>query len=131
MKTFAKSQLSAFLGGMTDYFTMIFFTEVVGLFYTYSIVIGGLVGAVINFTVNRTWTFGATATRKRSQLPRFFLIVAGSIFLKTTGTYCLTTFGNIDYKISRLCIDLFVAIGFNFPMQKYWVFYEKENELSQ
>ncbi len=122
MKTFAKAQLSSFLGGMIDYLTMLFFTEVVGLFYTYSIVIGGVVGAVFNYFMNRKWTFDARAAKKCKQLPRFVLIVCGSIFLKTFGTYCLTNYGTVDYKISRLIIDAFVAIGFNFPMQKYWVF---------
>ena len=130
MKTFAKAQLSSFIGGMVDYLTMIFLTEVVGIFYTYSIVISGTIGAVINFFVNRKWTFTADAERKRIQLPRFIVIVMGSIFLKTSGTYLLTTFGNIDYKISRLIVDFFVAIGFNFPMQKYWVFnYKSRQEL--
>lgn len=122
MKTFAKAQLSSFLGGMVDYLTMLFLTEVGGFYYVYSIVVGGVVGAVVNFFINRRWTFGASTAKKRSQLPRFLLIVAGSIFLKTVGTYCLTNYGKIDYKISRIIVDLLVAIGFNFPMQKYWVF---------
>ena len=122
MKTFAKAQLSSMIGGMVDYFTMIFFTEVVGVFYTYSIVIGGLVGAVVNFIVNRRFTFQAAAGKRRVQLPRFLLIVMGSIFLKTYGTFLLTNYGRIDYKVSRLMVDATVALGFNFPMQKYWVF---------
>ncbi|MES2622123.1 MAG: GtrA family protein [Bacteroidota bacterium] len=129
MKTFAKAQLSSLLGGAIDYLTMIFFTEIVGLFYTNSIIIGGTVGAIFNYSMNRKWTFEARSTRKRTQLPRFFLIVAGSIFLKTLGTYCLTNYGKMDYKISRIVVDLFVAIGFNFPMQKYWVFNDKNKEV--
>lgn len=125
MKTFAKAQLSSFLGGCVDYLTMIFFTEALGLFFTYSIVIGGVVGAVFNYSMNRKWTFDAGAAKKRKQVPRFFLIVIGSIFLKTFGTYCLTTYGQIDYKISRIFIDILVALGFNFPLQKYWVFNHK------
>ena len=130
MKTFAKAQLSSMLGGAIDYLTMIFLTEVVGIFYTYSIVISGIVGAIFNYNMNRRWTFDARSAKKRKQVPRFILIVCGSIFLKTFGTYCLTHYGKIDYKISRLIIDLFVAIGFNFPLQKYWVFNDKGKQLS-
>lgn len=122
MKTFFKAQLSSFAGGMVDYFTMIFLTEVGGFFYAYSIIISGAVGAVVNYSINRRWTFQANGEKKMIQVPRFAITVAGSIFLKSTGTYLLTHYGAIDYKISRLIIDLFVAIGFNFPMQKYWVF---------
>jgi putative flippase GtrA len=128
MKTFAKAQLSSLVGGIVDYFTMIFFTEVVGVFFTYSIIIGGLVGAVVNFLVNRRFTFQAHTGKKRIQVPRFLLIVAGSIFLKTYGTYILTTYMWIDYKISRLMVDATVALTFNFPMQKYWVFNHPDGE---
>jgi putative flippase GtrA len=129
MKTFAKAQLSSFIGGIVDYLTMIFFTEVAGVFFAYSVIIGGFVGAIINFIVNRRFTFQAREGKKRKQVPRFVIMVLGSIFLKTYGTYILTTFGSIDYKISRIMVDITVALGFNFPMQKFWVFnYKKEEE---
>jgi putative flippase GtrA len=129
MKTFAKAQLSSFIGGIVDYLTMIFFTEVAGVFFAYSVIIGGFVGAIINFIVNRRFTFLAREGKKRKQVPRFVIMVLGSIFLKTYGTYILTTFGSIDYKISRIMVDITVALGFNFPMQKFWVFnYKKEEQ---
>lgn len=122
MKTFAKAQLSAFLGGIVDYLAMLFFTEVVRIFYTYSIAISGIIGAIVNFTLNRVWTFNATHTKKRTQLPKFVIMVAGSIMLKSSGTYVVTTFLGIDYKISRIIVDLIVSLGFNFTLQKLWVF---------
>jgi putative flippase GtrA len=128
MKTFAKAQLSSFVGGIVDYGAMVFFTEVAGVFFTYSIVLGGVIGAIVNFVVNRRFTFRAVEGSKRIQLPRFVIIVMGSIFLKTYGTYILATYGTIDYKIGRLMVDLTVALGFNFPMQKYWVFNYKQKD---
>ncbi len=123
---FAKAQVSAFVGGMTDYAIMVFFTEVFHVHYTVSIVIGGVIGAVVNFSLNNKWTFHSenapykNSTRK--QLFRFVLVVINSIFLKSTGTYAITTFLRIDYKISRLITDLIVSIGFNYTLQRYWVF---------
>jgi putative flippase GtrA len=54
---FGKAQVSAFLGGIVDYLLMIFITEFFGVHYTISIVFGGIAGAIINFSVNRQWTF--------------------------------------------------------------------------
>lgn len=123
---FAKAQVSAFVGGMTDYATMVFFTEVFHVHYTVSIVIGGIIGAVVNFSVNNKWTFHSENTSyknsMRKQLLRFVLVVVNSILLKSSGTYAITTFLGIDYKISRLITDLFVSIGFNYTLQRYWVF---------
>ena len=123
---FSKAQLSAFVGGITDYFIMIFFTEVFHLHYTISIVIGGIIGAVVNFSLNKIWTFSSNNdTYKNSlsqQVIRFILVVINSIFLKSMGTYAITTFLKLDYKISRIITDLFVSIVFNFTLQKFWVF---------
>jgi len=55
--TFSKAQISAFVGGVIDYCTMIFITEVFHIHYTISIAAGGIVGAVVNFSVNRKWSF--------------------------------------------------------------------------
>jgi len=122
MKTFFKAQFSAFAGGLVDYGTMLFFTEIFGIPYTISIAIGGVVGAVVNFSLNRYWTFNATNEQKRAQLTKFMAMVAGSILLKSSGTYLVTQYVGIDYKISRILVDLMVSWGFNYNLQKYWVF---------
>jgi putative flippase GtrA len=123
---FGKAQVSAFIGGVTDYAIMVFFTEFFQLHYTISIAIGGVIGAVVNFSLNHKWTFrsgdAAYKNSMRKQLIRFVLVVINSIFLKSMGTYGITTFLGLDYKISRLITDLFVSIGFNYTLQRYWVF---------
>jgi len=125
-RIFIKAQLSAFVGGITDYSIMIFFTEVFHVHYTISIVIGGMIGAVVNFSINNKWTFRSKnnpyKNSMRKQLMKFMLVVINSIFLKSWGTYTITKFFMIDYKISRLITDLFVSIGFNYTLQHYWVF---------
>jgi len=123
---FLKAQVSAFVGGITDYSIMIFFTEVFHVHYTISIVIGGIIGAVVNFSLNNKWTFHSNdipyKNSMRAQLLRFILVALNSIFLKSMGTYAITTYLIIDYKISRLITDLIVSIGINYTLQRYWVF---------
>ena len=55
--TFLRAQVAAFIGGMTDYGLMILLTEVFKLHFTFSILISGTVGAIINFSINRFWVF--------------------------------------------------------------------------
>lgn len=118
---FLKAQMSAFIGGITDYGIMIICTELFGIHYTVSIVISGVLGAVVNFSINKYWTFEAKAPVGK-QISKFIIVVFGSVFFKSGGTYLVTEFGAIDYRVSRLLIELFVSLGFNYPMQKYWVF---------
>lgn len=119
---FGKSQVSAFCGGIVDYLTMILLTEIFGVFYVLSIVVGGIVGAIVNFTINRNWTFGVKTQPMKTQLQRFMVVVIGSIFFKSSGTYLLTEIASLDYKFSRIAIDAIVCFGFNYVMQRKWVF---------
>lgn len=125
--TFAKAQLSAFLGGVVDYGIMILCTELLYIHYTISIVIGGVIGALANFTINRNWTFSIKETTEKSdhvfvQVVKFASMVGVSILLKSSGTFLLTEVGRVDYRISRVLIDLVVSLGFNYTMQRYWIF---------
>ena len=126
VKIFIKAQFSAFTGGVCDYLIMIFLTEVLGVHYVISIAIACILGAVVNFSINKTWTFylskNAYHFSLSQQLWRFILVVASSILLKMSGTWFFTTFSHIDYKISRIITDIFVSLFFNYVLQRYWVF---------
>lgn len=109
-----------------DYGVMVFVTEVFHIHYTISIVIGGMVGALVNFALNKTWTFKdkqrGYAHGVFTQLFKFACMVLGSIALKSAGTYLLTNWLHIDYKITRIMIDLVVSLAFNYTLQRFWVF---------
>lgn len=123
---FGKAQVSAFLGGIVDYILMIFITEFFGVHYTISIVFGGIAGAFVNFLLNRNWTFISKDLSYHSslgkQISRFVIVLLNSILLKSSGTYFITSFLGIDYKISRLMTDLLVSLLWNYSLQKRWVF---------
>lgn len=123
---FIKAQASAFIGGLVDYSIMIFCTEVLHIHYTVSILISGLIGAVVNFSINRKWTYQAEKIGVKGQLAKFIVVVLGSVFLKSAGTYLLTNWLRIDYKISRVLTDILVSLGFNYTLQTYWVFKKGE-----
>ncbi len=128
---FVKAQASAFFGGMVDYLVMILCTEVFNIHYTVSVAIGGIIGAVVNFTVNRKWTFRTKGVPYQQpgwkQFLRFVLVVLNSIVLKSSGTYLFTTILKTNYIISRVITDLTVSILFNYMLQRYWVFKSKRS----
>ncbi|MEL1254506.1 GtrA family protein [Flavobacterium sp. DGU38] len=129
--TFLQAQVAAFLGGITDYGLMILFTEVFKLHFTFSILISGTVGAIINFSINRFWVFknqSGYSSPINSQLFKFALVVLGSISLKSLGTLMFQKVFQIDYRIGRLITDLFVSYGFNYPLIKNWVFKVNEKQ---
>lgn len=126
-KAFGKAQVSAFTGGVVDYLLMLVCVELLNTHYVTGIVIGGIVGAVINYSINRYWSFaGSTVSSKKEnaqlQIGKFVFVVIGSILLKSGGTTLLTEVFQIDYKVSRLITDAIVSFGFNYVLQRYWVF---------
>jgi putative flippase GtrA len=123
---FFKAQLSAFIGGLCDYGIMICLTEFAGVHYTTSIAIACILGAVVNFSLNKTWSFYSQNKAYKfsgtQQLARFIFVLASSILLKISGTYLLTSFAGIDYKISRIITDIIVSLCYNYVLQRFWVF---------
>lgn len=123
---FSKAQISSFVGGLVDYGIMIGLTEWLHIHYTISIVIGGIVGAVVNFSLNKIWSFySREAPYKYSvfqQLIMFCPVVLGSLALKSSGTFMLTSLTKIDYRITRLMVDAVVSIFYNYMLQRHWIF---------
>lgn len=130
---FTKAQISCGVGGIIDYITMILCTELLGIHYTISIVIGGTIGAFINFSINKSWAFQSKADSYkysyRSQLIRFTLVALNSIALKSAGTYYFTTVHHIDYEFSRIITDLIVSLAINYTLQRKWVFKKERTSL--
>jgi putative flippase GtrA len=129
---FSKAQLSAFTGGLCDYGIMIFLTEIMGIHYVFSIAVACILGAVVNFSLNRTWSFYSRGKSYKfsstQQLVRFAVVLVSSILLKISGTYLLTSFAGIDYKISRIITDIIVSLGYNYVLQRFWVFTKAEKQ---
>ena len=121
VQAFSKAQVAAFVGGIVDYGIMVFLTEIFGVHYLYSIIAGGIIGAFANYAINRKWSFKSTGAVNKEIL-KFGLVALGSIALKSGGTYMLTEYLALDYKVSRLIIDAFVSLGFNYVLHRLWVF---------
>lgn len=122
---FSKAQVSAFCGGLMDYLLMILITEFFNIHYTISIAIAGVVGALLNFTLNRHWAFHTKDLPYKNpfwqQFLKFVPVVVNSIIMKASGTFFVTSITGFDYKISRILTDLLVSM-LNFMLQKHWVF---------
>lgn len=119
---FLRAQFSAFIGGISDYGVMLICVEFLGMHYIPAIGVGGLAGAVINYSISRKWAFKADQEKISSQFSKYAVVSFGSVILKSMGTFAFTEGLLIDYRISKLLTDGIVAFGFNYTLQRYWVF---------
>lgn len=122
IKEFLKAQLSAFLGGLFDFGIYTLCYKIFGISAPFSNVVSGSLGAVVNFTINRYWSFESSQQALGSQLWKFVLVVIGSITLKSSGIYLLVDVFNLNFLVSKLIVEIIVSLGFNFVLQKLWVF---------
>ena len=122
IKEFLKAQLSAFVGGLFDFAIYTLCYKILGISAPFSNVASGSLGAVVNFTINRYWSFESSQEALGSQLWKFVLVVIGSITLKSSGIYLLVDVFNLNFLVSKLIVEIIVSVGFNFALQKLWVF---------
>ncbi len=122
VKEFLKAQLSAFVGGLTDFGIYTFCFKVLSLSAPLSNVASGSLGAVVNFIINRYWSFDSKQESLGNQLWKFVIVVIGSILLKSSGIYLLVDIWDVHFILAKISVELIVSLGFNFVLQKYWVF---------
>ncbi|HEX8315944.1 MAG TPA: GtrA family protein [Flavisolibacter sp.] len=122
MYTFAKAQIASFLASVVDYLVTILNVEVLGFWYVIASSTGTIVGGITNFSLGRHWVFRGSERERRIQLLRYFIVWSGYLVLATSGVYLLTHLGGFNYIISKITVTLFLAIAYNYPLQKRFVF---------
>jgi putative flippase GtrA len=100
----------------------IFCVELLGFWYLAASSTGTIAGGLINFSMGRHWVFKGGERERNIQLLRYLLVWTGYLILTTVGVYLLTHFGHFNYIFSKFTVSLFLAIAYNFPLQKRFVF---------
>lgn len=122
MINFAKAQASSFLASMVDYAVTALTVEALGFWYVVGSSLGTIIGGITNFSLGRRWVFKGGERERHIQLFRYFLVWSGYLFLATAGVYLLTHFGSFNYFVSKISVSLFLAVAYNYPLQKRFVF---------
>ena len=122
VKEFLKAQLSAFIGGLFDFGIYSICFKLIGISAPFSNVVSGSLGAVVNFVINRNWSFKSADSPIGNQLWKFVIVVIGSITLKSSGIYVLVDLLHMNFLASKVIVEIIVSLGFNFVLQKFWVF---------
>jgi putative flippase GtrA len=122
MVALKRAQLASLTATLVDFGTVIFLVEIARFWYVAATATGALVGAAVNFILGRHWSFMAGRDPIRGQIIRYALVSVASLALNSFGVYLLTDGLNVHYAISRVIAAFVVAIMFNFPLQRRFVF---------
>lgn len=119
---FRRSLLTSLLTTALDFGTLVGLTELGHVDYVVATWIGTVVGSLANFSINKLWAFEARAIPAGPALARFVAVQAGASALHTLGVWALTRFLRLPYPLSKLAVATAVYLGWNFPLNRWFVF---------
>jgi putative flippase GtrA len=123
--SFGRSILTSIFTTALDFGTLTGLVELFGVNYVVATFLGTVVGFLANFTINRVWAFAATASPMHWQFVRVLPVQGGSTGLQTLGVWLFTRFVGFQYMASKIVVSALVYLGWNYPMNRFWVFRRK------
>lgn len=122
MLTFVKANISSLAASLCDYLITIAAVRFFGMDVVLAGVTGTIGGGVINFLIGRHWAFSAKEGVAHRQAMRYFIVWSGNLLLNGLGMYLLARVAGIHYVLAKIITSLLVAICYNYPLQKRYVF---------
>jgi putative flippase GtrA len=124
MRVFIKSTATSLFTTALDYATLVGLVELAHMNVALATFLGTVVGSLSNFTINKYWAFDARHQPIGPQLPKFVAVQAGSSFWNTVIVWVLYRPFGVPYPIGKLIAAAAVYLGWNFPLNRAWVFKE-------
>lgn len=125
---FGKAQVAALLSSLADFVCTAVTFGIVGT-VAVSTLFGAMMGGIINCIINYCWTFSDSKGAKGRVAMRYLLVWIGSMTLNVNATVVVVKFFEIWFPtsvstvtIARILVALLVAIAWNFPLQKFFVY---------
>lgn len=125
--SFVRSQIVSVIATACDFGVMIFFTEVVQLWYLVSVFLGTFIGGLVGFIMGRRWAFTSRDGHLGHQAFRYMIMWVTNIILNVAGVYCIVDFLHIKYIFAKAIVAVILSIALNYPMQRYFVFAVKKD----
>jgi putative flippase GtrA len=113
---------TAIVATAVDYIVMIALVEAAGLGPVPATAVAALAGALTSFSMGRRFTYRAIHVPASSQAWRYALVSAASLGLNTAGEYLFFEVIGLQYLVARVVTSIIVSNGWNYPMQRFFVF---------
>ena len=122
-RRFLKFSAVGLSGVVVNFAILIFFTEIIGLYYVYSSLIAIETSVITNFLLNNAWTWNNQSYSYGflSRFLRFNLVSIIALFLNVIVLYSLTEYLGLWYIISNAC-GILAATLVNFSVNNLWTF---------
>jgi len=122
MITFLKANVASLSASFFDYLITIVLVSFCKVNVVAASATGVVCGGILNFTIGRNWVFESSDATVQNQAAKYGVVWLGNLFLNTAGLYVFTRFFKVQYFISKVFISLLVGYGYNYSLQKRYVF---------
>lgn len=122
MFVFLKAQASSLISTAADFAITFVLKQMMGTWFFMASIIGTICGGIINFLLGRNWVFSSREHKAGEQLFKYILVWTGSLLLNASGLYFFTEILKLENWISKVMVSLIVGIGYNYVLQKFFVF---------
>jgi putative flippase GtrA len=122
MFIFLKAQASSIISTGVDFLVTFILKSILGTWFFLASIIGTICGGVVNFLLGRNWVFSSRDNKASQQLFKYVIVWLGSFLLNASGLYLFTEIIKFEEWISKIMVSLIVGIGYNYVLQKFFVF---------
>lgn len=126
LRLLGRHQIASLVATAADFCAMIALVELARCSPVLAAALGATVGAVVNFVINRRWVFRAESGELARQARRYALVSLASAAWNALGEHLLVSAVGLHYLLARVLVSAAVSLGWNFPMQRHWVFAQRE-----
>lgn len=119
---FFRAQTSAMLATAVDFLVMVLCYQVLGLPLGLAVGFGPVVGGLVNFFLNRHWSFRVSHQGLPRQLISYMSVCLLSALANAVGVLLFVEYTALAYLPARVVVAILVAILINYPLHRYLVF---------
>lgn len=113
--------MASLIASFFDYLITIIAVQIFSMNVVLASFAGNIFGGILNFMLGRNWVFSAKQANGFGQAGKYFLVWIGNLLLNTCGMYLFTKIG-LYYIVTKTVTSLAVGVGYNYPLQKRYVF---------
>jgi putative flippase GtrA len=122
----ARHQAGSIIATVLDFSTMILLVAGLHFIPAVGAMSGAAVGGSVNFVLGRRWVFRRQGDRVSGQALRYAGVSAVSLLLNGAGEHVLASVWHLQFVIARVIVALLVALCWNYPAQRNFVFRQHE-----
>ncbi len=123
----AKNLVAAVAATAVDFIIVLMLVKVVALPAWVATAFGCIVGGVVNFTMNRVWTFQSDGPPV-TQAWKYTFVSASSALLNSGGVALLALLPALDFRLAWAIVRVAVFVAWNYPLHRDYVFTEDDPE---